>query len=57
MLEEAKMTNGIGARTARSIQCTSTKRRLWNRLLISVNNAKQKKKPESAYFEEIIRVN
>ena len=46
MLGEVTMTNGIGARTARSIQYTSSKRPPWNYLLTYVNSARQKKKTQ-----------
>jgi hypothetical protein len=48
MLGEAKRTSGIGAKTARNIPCTSTKKPLKNRLLTSANNAKQRNKTEIA---------
>jgi hypothetical protein len=48
MLREAKLTSGIGVRTAHSIQYTSTKRPLWNQLLTSVNSVKHWKKTEIA---------
>jgi len=48
MLREAKVTSGTGVRTAHSIQCTSTKRVLKDRVLTSVINAKQRKTTEIA---------
>jgi len=47
MLEEAKGTIGIGAKTARSIQCTFTKKAFQNHQT-SANNARQRKKTEPA---------
>jgi len=47
MLEEAKVTSGIGVRTAPNIQCTYTNKRQYDHLQNSVNNAKRKKKIET----------
>jgi len=47
MLGVAKMTSGIGVRTAHSILFIFTKRRLWSRILISVSSAKQRKITET----------
>jgi hypothetical protein len=44
MLREAKLIRGIGVRIARNTPCMSTKDALGiDRILIFVNNAKQKK--------------
>jgi hypothetical protein len=48
MLEEARMTNGIGARTANSIQCISTKKLQRYHLLTYAASAKIRKKMEIA---------
>jgi len=48
MLGEASLTNGIGARTARNIPCTSTKDALRDRVLTSVTSAEQKKTTKTA---------
>jgi hypothetical protein len=43
MLREAKLTSGIGARTAHNIQWLSTKDAMIDRILTSALNAKQRK--------------
>jgi hypothetical protein len=43
MLREAKLTIGIGAKTARSILCTPIKDGMIDRVLTSALNAKQRK--------------
>jgi len=48
MLREAKLTTGIGVRTALNIQFTSTKDALKDRILTSVTSAKQRKTTEIA---------
>jgi len=48
MLGEAKTIGGIGARTARSIHCTSTKRPLQSLPQTSANSVKQKNTIEIA---------
>jgi hypothetical protein len=51
MLGVAKVTSGIGVRTARSIPCIYTKRPIENRLQTSVNSAKQRKKTATARYK------
>jgi hypothetical protein len=56
MLREPHLTDGIGARTARNIPCTSTKDALRGHVLTSVTSAKKKKTTEIAQSEELNRI-
>ena len=55
MLEEAKLTDGTGVRTAHNILCISTKRPFQNRLLTFASNVKQKKKTETVNAKRWVR--
>ena len=56
MSREAKLTSGIGVKTALNIQCTSTKDALTDRSLTSVTSAKQKKTTKTAKHKEQTRI-
>ena len=53
MLREAKLTRGIGARTARNIPVISTKESLTDHVLTSAANAKQKKTTKTAQHKDV----
>jgi hypothetical protein len=55
MLEEAKLTDGTGVRTAPNIPCISIKRPFQNRFPTFAFNAKQKKKTETVNANRRIR--
>ena len=52
MLRDPHLTDGIGARIAHNIPCTSTTDALRDRNLTSVTSAKQKKKNKLAQAKE-----
>jgi len=56
MLRDPHLTDGIGARIAHNIHCTSTKDALRDRLLTSVTSAKQKKTRKTAKRKELVRI-
>jgi hypothetical protein len=53
MLREPHLTDGIGARIARNIPCTSTKDVLRDRILTFVTSAKQKKTSKIAQPKDL----
>jgi len=56
MLREPNLTDGIGARTARNIPCTSTKDALRDHILTSVTSAEKKKTTKIAQPKELNRI-
>lgn len=56
MLKDPHLTDGIGARIARNIHCTSTKDALRDRVLISVISAKKRKTRKAAKYKELVRI-
>jgi hypothetical protein len=56
MLREPHLTDGIGARTARNIPCTSTKDALRGHVLTFVTSAEKKKTTKIAQSEELNRL-
>jgi hypothetical protein len=53
MLREPHLTDGIGARIAHNIPCTSTKDALIDRSLTSVTSAKKRKTTKTAKHKEL----
>jgi len=53
MLEEAKLTRGIGVRIVHNTPLISTKESLIDRILTSAANAKQKKTTKIAQHEDL----
>ena len=56
MLRDPHLTDGIGARIAHNIPCTSTTDALRDRNLTSVTSAKQKKTNKIAQPKELVRI-
>jgi hypothetical protein len=56
MLRDPHLTDGIGARIAHSIPCTSTKDALIDRNLISVTSAKKRKTTKTAKHKELNKI-
>jgi hypothetical protein len=54
MLGVARLTNGIGARIVHNTPCMSIKdAQVADHILVSVNNAKQKKTTKTAHYREL----
>jgi hypothetical protein len=56
MLREPHLTDGIGARIAHNIPCTSTKDALIDRNLTSVTSAKKRKTTKTAKHKELNKI-
>ena len=56
MLREPHLTDGIGARIAHNIPCTSTKDALIDRSLTSVTSAKKRKTTKTAKHKELNKI-
>jgi hypothetical protein len=56
MLRDPHLTDGIGARIAHNIPCTSTKDALIDRNLTSVTSAKRRKTTKTAKHKELNKI-